>query len=280
MDEASQAAALRLPRILCLHGGGTNARIFRAQCRTISSLLQPHFRLVFAEAPFPSHAGPDVLAVYQDWGPFRAWFQWHPDEPERDVDAHRTAIWARLRAAMRDDDQQGGRGEWIAVLGFSQGAKLAASLLLLEQRLREHPHLHARLPAGGRLPPFRFAVLIAGRPPVVDLLPPAEAQPALLHLPTIHVHGLLDPGLRLHRQLLAQCCEKGSTRLVEWQGNHRLPIKTGDAAAVVQAILATAADAGLAEASAFAARSSSALPEAGRFAREDTIRRPDAPGPV
>lgn len=28
----------------------------------------------------------------------------------------------------------------------------------------------------------------------------------ILTLPTIHVHGLQDPGLHLHRQLLEMCC--------------------------------------------------------------------------
>ncbi|KAL1642555.1 hypothetical protein SLS58_005323 [Diplodia intermedia] len=234
MDPQRTPSTLHLPRILCLHGGGTNARIFRAQCRSISGLLQPHFRLVFAEAPFVSRAGPDVLSVYSDWGPFKAWFQWHPDEPERDVEAHYVAIKSRLDLAMREDDQQGGTGEWVA------GAKLAASLLLLEQHLRSNLHQHART---GH-PRWRFAVLLAGRAPLVDLLATGDVDTKLLHLPTIHVHGLLDPGLDQHRQLLDQCCERGSTRLVEWQGNHRLPIKSQDTAPIIDAILATAEETG------------------------------------
>lgn len=49
---------LHLPRILCLHGGGTNAKIFHAQCRVLRAELKGIFRLCFAEAPFPSKPGP------------------------------------------------------------------------------------------------------------------------------------------------------------------------------------------------------------------------------
>ncbi|GME49737.1 hypothetical protein M1830_009015 [Neofusicoccum parvum] len=236
-------STLHLPRILCLHGGGTNARIFRAQCRNLSNLLQPHFRLCFAEAPFPSHAGPDVLSVYKDWGPFRCWFEWRPDEPERNVEATFLAIQASVDSAMRDDDQKGGTGEWVAVLGFSQGAKLAGSLLLLQQLQAEGLRGRISRPATN----YRFAVLLAGRAPLVNFAAGSAVEPSCRHLylPTIHVHGLTDPGLELHRQLLEQSCQKGSTRLVQWDGNHRLPIKTGDTMAVVQAVLEMAAETGV-----------------------------------
>jgi hypothetical protein len=53
-----EEATLYLPRILCLHGGGTNAKIFRAQCRVLRAELGSKFRLCFAEAPFSSQPGP------------------------------------------------------------------------------------------------------------------------------------------------------------------------------------------------------------------------------
>jgi hypothetical protein len=56
-------------------------------------------------------------------------------------------------------------------------------------------------------------------------------------LPTVHVHGLADPGLELHRRLLNDYCVPGTTRLVEWDGDHRLPIKAKDVQPVISAIL-------------------------------------------
>jgi pimeloyl-ACP methyl ester carboxylesterase len=60
---------LHLPHILCLHGGGTKARIFRAQCRALTAHLQTKFRLCFADAPFLSQADPDVdeVADVEPW---------------------------------------------------------------------------------------------------------------------------------------------------------------------------------------------------------------------
>lgn len=145
---------------------------------------------------------------------------------------------------MIEDDAKGATGEWVGILGFSQGAKVAGSLLLRQQerscRVR-----------------FRFAVLIAGRGPLVSLKPDGRVGPGLsdagqimgasspwkgrrgehvLRLPTIHVHGIRDPGLEHHRQLLEQHSEEGSARLVEWDGGHRVPIKKKDVAAVVDEI--------------------------------------------
>ena len=69
-----------------------------------------------------------------------------------------------------------------------------------------------------------------------------KAHPDIrLRLPTIHVHGLQDPGFHLHRRLVNDYCEPGSTTLIEWDGNHRIPLKKADVDKVVEAILDVAA---------------------------------------
>jgi len=251
-------STLHLPRILSLHGGGTNDRIFRAQCSVLERKLKSTFRFCYARAPFPSEAGPDVLSVYERWGPFRRWLRWLPDHPE--IDAHTAVeeIDECLKAAMEEDDRKGATGEWVGLLGFSQGAKMCASLLYRQQiRIKMLGKSHAGFN-------YHFAVLFAGRAPLVSLesahlysstLPDASQSSTdelgfttkanLLHLPTIHVHGLKDKELHLHQQLLDQCCAKGSTRLVEWDGEHRMPIKTRDVNAVVDVILAVARETGV-----------------------------------
>ena len=244
---------LHLPRILCLHGGGTNARIFKIQCRVLERALQSRFRLCFAEAPFPSQAGPDVTSVYKDFGPFRAWLRWSPEDPLRDSKSALERIEESLRSAMIEDDRWGATGEWVALLGFSQGAKMCASMFFAQQ-IRLESHMKQ-----GIWPNFRFAVLMAGRAPLVSLdsetarTPglvdasclssldyPGEERMALskplLHLPTIHVHGLQDPGLHLHRKLL-QYCDQSTTKLIEWDGNHRIPIKSKDVKLIVDEVL-------------------------------------------
>ena len=60
----------------------------------------------------------------------------------------------------------------------------------------------------------------------------------LLHLPTLHVHGLKDPGIANHRRLLADFCLPGTTHLVEWDGGHRIAIRAADVAVIAKEILA------------------------------------------
>jgi predicted esterase len=146
---------------------------------------------------------------------------------------------------MREDDRLGASGRWVGLLGFSQGARMAGCLLLRQQQQQEEGEADSPpwlLQSKQQLSPsYRFAVLMAGRGPLAAA---DSADPVLLRLPTIHVHGTLDAGLAMHRQLLHCCCAEGSGRLVEWCGDHRVPIKTKDVAPVVAAILAVARESG------------------------------------
>lgn len=247
---------LHLPRILCLHGGGTNARIFRMQCRVIRASLCKHFRLVFAQGPFPASPGPDVTAMYEKHGPFRGWLR----STAEDVDLSAAEVVAQIQDALNmaicADDLQGATGEIVGLLGFSQGAKMAASMLYAQQMCRRLLGPDAKV-----WPDFRFAVLLAGRAPLVWLFPEMAMPPALvsagqpatsipvdesvahhdlLRVPTIHIHGLNDAGLELHRRLLKRYCHPGSASLLEWQGEHRIPIRTADVNRVVEQILKVA----------------------------------------
>lgn len=237
---------IHLPRILCLHGGGTNAAIFQMQCRVLEKRLGRSFRLVYAQAPFTStEPGPDVTSVYRNYGPFRVWFCDHNMSKfltSRDV---ATAIDASLALAMAADDAKGATGDWVGLLGFSQGAKAAASILYRQQRCA--------------ITNFRFAILFAGRGPLVWLMPDLPRPDGLvdaatpftyasspwvslgsdehmLRLPTVHVHGVNDPGLEYHRDLLREYCDPLQATLLEWAGDHRMPIKSRDVEAVVQQI--------------------------------------------
>ncbi|KAH7133931.1 serine hydrolase FSH [Dactylonectria macrodidyma] len=250
--------SLHLPRILCLHGGGTNARIFRTQCRVIRARLVTFFRLVFVDAPYFSRPGPDVELVYADWGPFRSWRRpgyvagdgiklHHAEQGEIEK------IDQSIRQGMDKDDELGATGAWVGLMGFSQGANIAASLLLRQQNQAakvgaQTGRLQSILPLKTS---FCFAVLLAGRAPLLCMEPHLNAHLAaespvqsLLQLPTVHVHGLKDVGITMHRELL-KCCERESTRVVKWDGDHRVPIKTQDVALLVIAVLDAASKGGV-----------------------------------
>lgn len=236
---------LPLPRILCLHGGGSNAAVFRMQCRVIIAHLRPYFRLVFAEAPYESPSGPDIDLVYGDWGPFKSWWRPTIGQPFGSAYDLRDSLEAFNEAivdAMDEDDKLGGTGEYVGVLGFSQGGNAAASVLLQQQNHNLFGTANGQ--ATAQEIDYRFGVLMAGRGPPVDLRIGAPAVDARLALKTVHVHGLKDPGLERHRDLLETYCELGSTKLVEWEGNHRLPFKHDDVRVVVDAILEVAKETG------------------------------------
>jgi hypothetical protein len=257
-------SGLHLPRILCLHGGGTNARIFHMQCRVLERFLCSDFRLVYARAPFPAQPGPDVTSVYKNHGPFSAWLPSTPEDREYTADEIVDKVNAALEIAMYTDDLCGATGEWVALIGFSQGAKIAASILYSQQVLPR------RLGNTTLCPDFRFALLLAGRGPLVWLMPgsrkttpqglvdaaqsatlasepvlPIDSDEHVLKVPTIHVHGLRDPGLKLHRRLLNEYCHSDTVTLIEWNGDHRVPIKTKDVSAVAEQIYLLARESGI-----------------------------------
>nr|A0A5C1RHX3.1 RecName: Full=Esterase; AltName: Full=Ascochitine biosynthesis cluster protein 4 [Ascochyta fabae]QEN17972.1 serine hydrolase [Ascochyta fabae] len=253
-SEASPAAGLsedstrHLPRILCLHGGGTNARIFKAQCRQLSAQLKRDFRFIYAEAPWISIAGPDVLAVYGQWGPFKRWLRWSPEQPDITTQETVKELDQCLARAVEADNACGTTGEVVAILGFSQGAKVAASVLYWQQRSGQSLGLRASNSG------YRFGVLLAGSSPLVDLStcegdsnglsenawpgddmigPRAlDCDTHKLIIPTLHVHGLQDRGLRLHRALMEDFCAPESTTLIEWDGVHRVPLNRAEVSRV------------------------------------------------
>jgi hypothetical protein len=268
-------STLSLPRLLCLHGGGVTAEIFRLQSRSIITALTPYFRLVFADGPFLCNAGPGMIPVYQDYGPYRRWLRWLPEHAEvqgGDAEAVQL-IEGKMREAMEADDARGATGEWVGLMGFSQGAKLAASVLYETQLRQEKAEKEAGEVngmyggfdeednilglAGGK---WKFAICMAGRAPLVNLSGLASGSKTMvkaaevsegfkfdqeenvnvLRLPTVHVHGLKDPGLHLHRKLLETYCHPHTTIVAEWEGEHRIPLKSVDVGKVVDATLQVA----------------------------------------
>ncbi|KAK4960413.1 hypothetical protein LTR10_003308 [Elasticomyces elasticus] len=246
-DHTYNTQTLHLPRVLAFHGGGTNPQIFKLQCRALTKALQTSFRFVYVRAPYSSQPGPDVRTHFADKAPFLAWLRWSYKDgakmpmPGEAVDA----IHRNIKAAMDLDDARGATGEWqycLRVLGREAS-----------------PHL----------PCFGFAVLIAGRSPLIwldaeskvprgliDAGTLSRAVPTDLELvprderlvmPTLHVHGLKDPGLKLHLEMLDGCCDEGSVDVMEWEGAHQVPIKSVDVAALAQAILSLARRSGRVE---------------------------------
>lgn len=139
------------PRIACFHGGGSNAEIFSVQCQMLDPYLSQDFELVFFDAPYICGAGPGVLPAFEPelYAPYRSWFS-YPDNFEFPKD------WANYKGptlvgrsdGRREDEDEGGidrvvrmmleeGGEWVGVMGFSQGTRVVGGLLLKQMRLRK-----------------------------------------------------------------------------------------------------------------------------------------------
>ncbi|KAF2023434.1 citrinin biosynthesis oxidoreductase CtnB [Setomelanomma holmii] len=257
---------LRSPRILCLHGGGVNAEVFRLQARALIAGLSHTFRLVFANGPFLCDPSPEILPVYADSGPYRRWLRWLPQDPIIDANLAINEIWFQVRAAMDEDTAQGADGPWVGLLGFSQGAKLSASLLFDQQVRVEAARRGDTKALMERATTWKFGVLLAGSAPLVSLSDystgrkcfvnaaeksesfdnaprgdetEGETQGYTLRIPTVHVHGVEDSGIHLHRRLLNKM-DKNTVTLVEWDGNHRVPVKTVDVERIVEATMSVA----------------------------------------
>ncbi|KAJ6024083.1 hypothetical protein N7540_004880 [Penicillium herquei] len=248
---------IHLPRLLCLHGGGTNVRIFRTQCRALEKALRPWFRLCYAEAPFPSNPGPDMQSVYRAFGPFYTW----TDSINVNPLAMAKSLQNSLSQAIVQDDDKGATGPVVGLLGFSQGAKICASLILEQQLLDQGMNDQS-----GPLPQFHFAILLAAQGPLVTLSPLSvqadimkKMQRTLMHdntayidcesgktnlilsrelirIPTIHVHDRQDPSLERHQKLLYEYFDPQYARVLEHECAHQVPLKPKDVGALVQEI--------------------------------------------
>jgi predicted esterase len=113
--------------------------------------------------------------------------------------------------------------EFVGVLGFSQGAKLAAGLLL-EQQVRKREG-------------FRFGILLMGiSPPLVSGLSD-EDKKTRIAVPSVVVLGKEDPWRNDGRRLYAEFWEAGKASLLELEIGHRLPNAEAENKMIVSEIL-------------------------------------------
>ncbi|PGH13481.1 hypothetical protein AJ79_03611 [Helicocarpus griseus UAMH5409] len=139
-----------LPAILCLHGSGTSAEIFKIQTLRLRRELQHRFSFVFLDGPFETSPGPGVLPVFADEGPYFTWVDPTASDPpprslerkdeddrKREGKRGRTQLMPKrtvdvLEEVVRRQIEKDGKG-FVGVLGFSMGGRLAAGLLMEQQ---------------------------------------------------------------------------------------------------------------------------------------------------
>jgi fermentation-respiration switch protein FrsA (DUF1100 family) len=123
-----------------------------------------------------------------------------------------TASLDRLRSELA-------RAERTGVLGFSQGAGVAAALAALSQ--------------AGVLPPLAFVVLVAGFPPRADELAAHFQTP--IALPSLHVWDDADSFAK-HSPLLLSRFDAATREKLASHGRHSVPTEPPEADAIVDFI--------------------------------------------
>lgn len=249
-------------------GVGSNADVLFLQTRALRDKLSSSFRFVFASGPFFCEAGPGMLPVYGGAEPFRRWLRWSASHRVLKPQFHIETIRRCLEDAMTEDD--GATGPWIGFLGFSQGAQLSASLLYETQRRQslrdadesvrgyEGENVETKLWSQD----WKFAVLFSGPAPLIALSPGLEDIPlqspteldvsykepdrldstgkVFIDRPTLHVIGLQDEWVSSQRTLCYKYCLEASRTLIEWDGDHRIPIEPQQVELIAQHTIAMA----------------------------------------
>lgn len=187
--------------LIALHGFTMNGAGLRHMLQDIESRIVDLSPCSYPNAP---HTASDesVAAITGLMGGFR------PKPPNLEwwnanADATVYRGWDASLAALRAEAE---RHSSIGVLGFSQGAAVAAVL--------------AALARAGDFPPLRFVVLIAGFVPRSRDLAPLFAEP--IELPSLHVFGTKDPFAK-HAPALAQRFAPGARQVLAWEGHHTVP---------------------------------------------------------
>lgn len=209
------------PKILCLHGGGSNPDIHHFQARKLHLLLdRAGYDLVVPRGLVPCGPGPGMLPFFEG----AEFAQWLWDGRARDGgneawnDDHQVEQdeWADLPRFVDNVYRQAPGPPFIGVVAFSQGAKVAVHLArwLQENQASDDEGL-------------KFLVLVCStspfrgkRQPGEPGVPPAES----ITIPSFHVIAEKD---EWHNQaeIMAKCFK--DPVVVRSQEGHHMPMDNG-----------------------------------------------------
>ncbi|HEU4579434.1 MAG TPA: hypothetical protein VFS67_14330 [Polyangiaceae bacterium] len=198
--------------LLGLHGFTMNGASLRRLLGALEPRLAEHVELSFPDAPHTASEASVAQLLRRMGGspsppPNLEW--WNSGE-----DGRQYRGWAETRARLSAELQQ---RPAVGLLGFSQGAAVAAALSAVAQR--------------GSLPSLGFVVLVGGFPPRAAELLPLFEEP--LTIPSLHIWGEADP-LAKHAALLVTKFSAPSRQVVTWPGPHAIPTRGDAADAIVE----------------------------------------------
>jgi len=221
-----------LPAILCLHGGGSNATVFKIQARRLLWNLEKQFRFVFAQASIEGTPGFGMLPVFASCAPFYRWVSRRFKMGEADQESTPgDEVKAIDHAILKVMEENGGVDSFAGIIGFSQGARLVSGLLL-RQKIEERD-------AGESRWKFKFGIMIGGPFPPIAMAEEVDPNDyALLkEVPTVHAWGR-DDHVRAGCKELAAVCESDHCFQMDFEGGHHLPLKDVEAKDLCDLIMA------------------------------------------
>ncbi|NXC51224.1 OVCA2 Esterase, partial [Penelope pileata] len=199
---ASTMSEGRPLRLLALHGYRQSERRFRQRTGSLRKALRGHAELVAFDAPHLVPGGEDEAGE----DPPRGWWFSRPGGFEASEAAEEPAgLEESLEAVARALAE---RGPFDGLLGFSQGAALAAMVCAL--RARGDPRF-----------PVAFAILVAAFPSRAPAHGHFYREP--IALPSLHIVGDTDAVIAAHLSTeLAQCFVEPV--IVSHPGGHFVPV--------------------------------------------------------
>ncbi|HYQ00564.1 MAG TPA: alpha/beta fold hydrolase [Polyangiaceae bacterium] len=189
--------------LLVLHGYTMNGAVMREALEPLATALEPKVRLVCLDAPHTCSTAM-VERLYRGMRPSQLpphLYWWNASDDGLEYNG-----WEETRALVSEALE---RHAPASILGFSQGAIVAAAV--------------AALCARGELPPVTAAVLVAGRKPRAAVFQAAFAEP--IALPSLHVWGERDTLTGQYCEELVECFSAPQREVVRWPGGHVLPTR-------------------------------------------------------
>lgn len=168
-------------------------------------------------------AGYGVLPFFDGSEPFYRWKSKSDDnsfteeEVEKEV---RTLIENTLKT--RDD--------WVGILGFSQGGRLAAGLLAEQEKEQEEDMYGDELG-------FKFGVFLMTPSPPMTSLVYGDGALNKIETPSVNVVGKQDQWYESSKKMHAEYFEEKTAKLVEFDIGHRLPNAPADITTIAREIL-------------------------------------------
>ncbi|EED15545.1 EF-hand calcium-binding domain protein [Talaromyces stipitatus ATCC 10500] len=227
-------------KFLCLHGRGTNSDIFESQLVNLRSCLSSAHIFDFIDAQFDCPPAPGIGDFYPP-----PYLCWHERYEPKDVQA----VHDYINSVIEED------GPYDGIIGFSEGAALAASLLLCEEYTR----------SGGAAASIKVAIFLNGvvalspsekigynigeaimadQDRYIGLLHGFESEdvdksndekrfshiygfspddfPCRISIPTLHVIGEGDSFAK-HARAIADLCQQEKAEVFLHDGGHELP---------------------------------------------------------